>query len=146
MSRDPNERFLYTCITELETKLVIDLMIKPRSRGSRSLATKHLSGTKNKLGRLGRVLFREDHLRGGRWVMPCIHRTSISSGRSRHGRRARCGFAPTTRRTSCSRRHQVDQSNDCQTEDDRRFLPIVGYERFDRRRGQGSCIVRLAYL
>jgi hypothetical protein len=46
MNRDPNERFLYTCITELGTKLVIDLMIKPRSRGSRSLATKHLSGTR----------------------------------------------------------------------------------------------------
>lgn len=63
MNRDPDERFLYTCITGLGTKLVIELMIKPRSRGSRSLATKHLSGTKNKLGRLGRILFREDHLR-----------------------------------------------------------------------------------
>jgi hypothetical protein len=46
MNRDPDERFLYTCITELGTKLVIELMIKPRSRGSRSLATKHLSGTR----------------------------------------------------------------------------------------------------
>jgi len=46
MNRDPNGRFLYTCITELETKLVIELMIKLRSRGSRSLATKHLSGTR----------------------------------------------------------------------------------------------------
>jgi hypothetical protein len=46
MNRDSDERFLYTCITELGTKLVTDLMIKPRSRGSRSLATKHLSGTR----------------------------------------------------------------------------------------------------